>query len=88
MDDIMINYLKNEAGEWTTGKISIEKWNSIKNITKIKKGSDIKYSTFFAFHTGKVNMSSRDYDIMENYYNEFYNIINNCKKDIEEILLI
>lgn len=51
----------------------------IKEVTK-----EDRYVTFLVFYSGKVIMSSRHIDFMEEYYTEFMNIIKRCKPAIEE----
>lgn len=87
IDNIMIDYMftndEQYKDNWKISKISINKHeNKFPPISDKKKNK--KYTSFFVFHTGKVNMSSRDYSIMKDHYMEFYKIILESKDFIIE----
>ena len=94
IDIIMINFIKYNKGVWSRGKIPLSEFEKIQNSKIVERSPSCKQKvkghsknvSLFAFHTGKVNMSSRDYDIMGKYYNEFYNIILEHKDYITETL--
>ena len=68
-------------GTWEEKFVSYEEY--IKNVNK-KENTEEKYITFLVFHSGKVNMSSDEYEFMDKPYYEFLEMINQCKDDIME----
>jgi len=74
-------------GWWEDHTISYEKhFQSLSEKEQLKITQKDKYTTFLVFHSGNVIMSGLDKPHMESTFNEFINIINECKPSIEEKL--
>ena len=61
-------------------------FQSLSEKEQLKITQKDKYTTFLVFHSGNVIMSGLDKPHMESTFNEFINIINECKSSIEEKL--
>lgn len=79
-----VNYINNK---WNIEDGIYEEYlNTLSEKDRIRKLKKPKYNTFLVFHSGKVIMSGRNYEYMEDVYYMFTDIIKNSYKLIEEQL--
>lgn len=68
--------------EWKHSTLSYSDYGRLFPHKKVKE----KSITFHVFHSGKINMSSIDENIMNEYFVELVGILYRCKSEIEETL--
>ena len=86
-DDILLPTLYREGNQWKTGGMNYSEYlSNLENKEKEKIDKKQRYNTFLVFHSGNVIFSSMNKKFMEPIYNEFLNIIKNCRGKIEEKL--
>jgi TATA-box binding protein (TBP) (component of TFIID and TFIIIB) len=87
LDKINIKKLRYSDNKWMKSFVSYEQYKNLFCVEK-KKKDDGKHTTFLVFHKGKVNMSSVDLEMMDDPFYSFVNIINECRHEIEEKIIV
>lgn len=70
------------GGKWKYSTLSYSDYGMLFPNKKVKD----KSITFHVFHSGKINMSSIDDNIMQEYFEELVSILYKCRGEIEEKL--
>jgi hypothetical protein len=76
-----------ETGEWTESRTSYSCYlDMLGEKERRKEMTKNRYNTFLVFHSGNCIFSSMNQEFMHGYYNEFLDIIRECRPNIEEII--
>jgi hypothetical protein len=85
-----ISYIKGadeSVGEWKETRTSYSCYvDMLGEKERRKELAKSRYNTFLVFHSGNCIFSSMNKDFMQNYYNEFIDIIKQCRPTIEEVI--
>lgn len=83
--DMILKKLRWKDGKWEENKINYKDYlETLTEKEKEKEQGKNRYNTFLVFHSGNVIMSSMHQMYMKDTYNKFINIIQDCRKIIEE----